>query len=401
MKRTMVAVLAVLLTASISLAQWDIDESFDGGIPDGWTVTNTWNLAQSGTFPTPYIWASATGHGDPRLISAPIDISGAETVVIQMYYFIRSGGGDADFRYRVGATGRWQWVEGWTIPGSLYGICNIILDQDELTDDVLYLYWSAGISPDGGIHEFAIDNVRVSTRFPGWVDFDAIYHNGPGLPNGGGNVSYDLSIGNTLPLPLNSLRVGTMIQINEQIYGPFNPQLVNVPANNTLVLPNQSIYIPGFLNGYWIYVTPVVSLPGIPSFQFMDWAYFYIMGEPDSNDENAMTNWQNQWLYELTEWESGEVSTTPQPDPHFTVRSYPNPFNPTTTITVTLSDVAELTLTVHNTLGQQVTVLANGTVNAGTHTFTFDGSNLSSGIYFVQASVPNELNAVQKIVLMK
>ena len=80
---------------------------------------------------------------------------------------------------------------------------------------------------------------------------------------------------------------------------------------------------------------------------------------------------------------------------------YPNPFNPTTTIEIGLAAPSELHLVVYNTLGQEVAMLSSETHPAGFHSFTFDGSNLSSGIYFVHAHVPGELHEVQKIVLMK
>ncbi len=79
----------------------------------------------------------------------------------------------------------------------------------------------------------------------------------------------------------------------------------------------------------------------------------------------------------------------------------PNPFNAATTLSVTLPKASELTLTVVNTLGQQVAELAHGSYSAGQHSFTLDGSSLASGIYFVHAAVTGELNAVQKVVLMK
>ncbi len=81
--------------------------------------------------------------------------------------------------------------------------------------------------------------------------------------------------------------------------------------------------------------------------------------------------------------------------------AYPNPFNPTTTVSVSLPDASDLTVAVYNTIGQQVAELAQGRVAAGTHAYTFDASALSSGVYFVRASVPGQLNAMQKVVLMK
>ena len=82
-------------------------------------------------------------------------------------------------------------------------------------------------------------------------------------------------------------------------------------------------------------------------------------------------------------------------------QAYPNPFNPTANFTVSLPDAADLTVRVFNVMGQQVAEVVNARTAAGMHTFTIDGSALSSGIYFIQAQVPGELNAIQKVTLMK
>ncbi|MFH0883794.1 MAG: T9SS type A sorting domain-containing protein [bacterium] len=81
--------------------------------------------------------------------------------------------------------------------------------------------------------------------------------------------------------------------------------------------------------------------------------------------------------------------------------AWPNPFNPSTSISIDLPVAAPLTLVVYNILGREVATLHNGMVNAGTHTFRFDGSRLASGVYFVRAAVPGERAQVRRIVLMK
>ncbi len=80
--------------------------------------------------------------------------------------------------------------------------------------------------------------------------------------------------------------------------------------------------------------------------------------------------------------------------------AYPNPFNPTTSFSVQLPESANLQVTVHDITGRLVATLANGSVNAGAHTFTFDGSGLASGVYFVHAASGAQA-ATQKLVLMK
>jgi hypothetical protein len=63
-------------------------------------------------------------------------------------------------------------------------------------------------------------------------------------------------------------------------------------------------------------------------------------------------------------------------------QNYPNPFNPSTTIRYGLPSRAHVTLTVFNTLGQQISVLQNGEQDAGFYQVQLDGDGLSSGVYF-------------------
>jgi hypothetical protein len=80
---------------------------------------------------------------------------------------------------------------------------------------------------------------------------------------------------------------------------------------------------------------------------------------------------------------------------------YPNPFNPTLNIVIGMVETAELRVTIHNIMGQQVAQLENGQLSAGFHSFIYDAGTLSSGIYFVRATVPGKMNQLKKVVLMK
>ncbi|MDP8207624.1 MAG: T9SS type A sorting domain-containing protein [Candidatus Electryonea clarkiae] len=80
---------------------------------------------------------------------------------------------------------------------------------------------------------------------------------------------------------------------------------------------------------------------------------------------------------------------------------YPNPFNSKTKITVSLPQSANLNLMIYNTLGQNVAVLTSGSHPAGIHNFTLESSTLSSGIYFIHASVTRNIDETIKVVLIR
>jgi hypothetical protein len=65
----------------------------------------------------------------------------------------------------------------------------------------------------------------------------------------------------------------------------------------------------------------------------------------------------------------------------FSLAVFPNPFNPSTEIIYHLRNAGQVSLRVYNLIGREVTVLAEGFAEAGTHQVMFDGSELPSGIY--------------------
>ncbi|MCF6268675.1 MAG: peptidylprolyl isomerase [Melioribacteraceae bacterium] len=68
-------------------------------------------------------------------------------------------------------------------------------------------------------------------------------------------------------------------------------------------------------------------------------------------------------------------------------QNYPNPFNPSTTIEFSIPKVSQVTLEVFDIKGERVSQLLNEELNAGTYQFKFDGSQLSSGLYFYKIIV--------------
>lgn len=85
---------------------------------------------------------------------------------------------------------------------------------------------------------------------------------------------------------------------------------------------------------------------------------------------------------------------------YFEAKNYPNPFNPTTTISYTLKEAAYVKLTVYDRLGREVKVLVDENKNPGTYTIEFNASDLPSGIYFYRIKA-NDKTEVKKMIFAK
>lgn len=85
---------------------------------------------------------------------------------------------------------------------------------------------------------------------------------------------------------------------------------------------------------------------------------------------------------------------------YYVATSYPNPFNPETTISFAIPKAEQVSVVIFNTVGQEVAVLNNGRLDAGVHSFTFNGADLPSGIYFTRIEADG-FSQTLKNVLMK
>ena len=63
-------------------------------------------------------------------------------------------------------------------------------------------------------------------------------------------------------------------------------------------------------------------------------------------------------------------------------QNYPNPFNPVTNINFSIPSTGFVSMKVYNSLGKEVSGLVNQNLSQGAYEVKFNGSNLSSGIYF-------------------
>ncbi len=92
---------------------------------------------------------------------------------------------------------------------------------------------------------------------------------------------------------------------------------------------------------------------------------------------SAVTDWT---LTDATPWaEHFETTASATTAPE--TGAYPNPFAERTTLSFSLADASNVRLTVYDVLGREVAVLLDGSVEAGTHTATFEARGLATGTY--------------------
>lgn len=84
--------------------------------------------------------------------------------------------------------------------------------------------------------------------------------------------------------------------------------------------------------------------------------------------------------------------------------NYPNPFNPTTTLTFEIPEAANITIDIYNILGEKIETLIKKEYNAGVHSINWNASNKPSGVYIahIKSSTKSATkHLTQKMLLLK
>lgn len=80
--------------------------------------------------------------------------------------------------------------------------------------------------------------------------------------------------------------------------------------------------------------------------------------------------------------------------------NYPNPFNPSTTISYSLPSAANVKIYIYNSLGQKVTTLVDQAMSAGEHSVLLDATDWATGVYFYRLET-DRYAETRKLVLLK
>jgi hypothetical protein len=154
-----------------------------------------------------------------------------------------------------------------------------------------------------------------------------------------------------------------------------------IPSNSGILLETTD----GGNN--WIVQVDGLSAP-LTAIHFKD-GYGWAVGE---NGLVLRTDDGSTWI--------DENSDKTYPNKFSLSQNYPNPFNPSTKIKFVLPKKELVTLEVFNTLGQKVETLLNQNMKSGNHEVEFNGSRLSSGIYYYRIEA-GKFYQVKKMILLK
>lgn len=280
------------------------------------------------------------------------------------------------------------WTVEWWAPDEGVGDVTFYLANNaangNFNDQGDYIYTTSVTVPEGGGDPYDIIATPINDV----------------VPASGGTITYSLEVWTELPNPFPGVTYWTTAELpNGNETGPLFMVTTTIPPFADIFVPQLSQDVPGFAPaGDYIHKSKL----GIYPFAVIEsWFSFTKQAAGANPTGEPVDEWAaHGWPAELTGATAGsDVSALPA---EYELREpYPNPFNATTKVTVELPETAELTLRVYNVLGSVVATITEGAYSAGSHTFSFDARELSSGIYFIHAHVPGELNRIQKVTLVK
>ncbi|MHB8337709.1 MAG: choice-of-anchor V domain-containing protein [Ignavibacteriaceae bacterium] len=186
------------------------------------------------------------------------------------------------------------------------------------------------------------------------------------------------------------VRAGTDIAVSTGILAPVSPDLYLSNSELTHSLPKAPVN--NVVTFQFTYTAP--STAGNQT----------IYADGNSVNFDGLADQQDQWNFAPNKTVNIVLATGVKENNivnSFKLdQNYPNPFNPATNINFSIAKPGHVKLEVYNSVGNKVAVLVNGYRAEGSYSVSFNGDNLSSGIYFYRL-VTNNFDETKKMILMK
>ena len=302
-------------------------------------------------------------------------------------------------------------------------------------------------SPDSDLEGLSIDDETMMFSFDNLTLFDSTGAQGPTLTGAISPVMYELIAGVETEIPIPSI-IFEDNESNSEVYTTFNDDgtgydveiieedyyysyidtnisYFNWEATNDSVfltfLEDDGSVATGFdsylsLSYSFFEDTMIVTNSFDPC---MD-SYYYYYTDFDSFEECLEITGMNIFAMDVNDIDDFNQKITSHhtrvdnvtvseeiniPVDYALYEAYPNPFNPTTTISYELSKASFVEITIYDLMGRIVNRLVNSEVKAGFHSLTwnamdFNGISVSAGVYFYNIRV-GDISQNKKVLLLK
>jgi hypothetical protein len=195
------------------------------------------------------------------------------------------------------------------------------------------------------------------------------------IPAGGGSFDFNITLSNNESTP-ESFDAWCMVTLpNSSQFGPvLGPFSLTLTGGQTLDRDRTQAVPVNAPSGEYVYHAYV---GGYPDDIWNEDSFSFTKIAADAGS-GLIDQWMNAGKSFLKE-PNGDLPS------HQTLLSiYPNPFNPTTTLTYSLASAADVKLAIYDICGRSIALQVNGWRDPGLHSVTFDGSELPSGVYIYQ-----------------
>ncbi len=341
------------------------------------------------------------------------------------HHLIAFGGLDDDFDTDTGFTGRLQFLFGMKDPaqfdaaGSSNGLENDSRDEAEPFSRPVYSNITmvgpertdalVGNLPDGNTHANILV-FRENTRSSVFNSVLMGYVNGLSLRDGSIGAAQDdlLRIRNTSITTMGEHDTGRWPEIQDWFDTPAHgndggdprmPSTVGMTNMDDLNDPQPQPLLFSELDTPADFSDPYLA-DEAGRYSFDTTANYRGAFVPDTPmDQQWSAGWSN-FDPKNTEYIVVGIEDTGLPAAPASLTSYPNPFNPATTLKFSVPRAGSVSLKVYDVAGRVVADLHQGRLAAGQFTVDFDGASLASGTYFARLQ-GDGFEAVQKMQLVK